>query len=995
MNKYLLMQLVICFTLISSRLMAQSVGVNNPTPDASAALDVVSTSKGVLVPRMTAAQRNLIASPATGLLVYQTDEPSGFYFYANTTWTLLGAAGPQGLKGDTGDTGETGPQGLKGDKGDAGEAGPQGLKGDKGDTGETGPQGLKGDKGDTGEAGPQGLKGDQGIQGLPGTAGTNGQGVPTGGTAGQVLSKIDGTDFNTQWTTPAFAASGVGYVLNPRNPANYGVLGGNSVDFSRSSGPSTTKGATGLFAFASGFNTTASGNSSIAMGYISTASGISSVALGENTTASGQGAFAMGSETSANGEFSTSLGKKNIAGGASSTAFGNENTATGMASTATGFKTVASGDYSLAAGIFLNARSFGEAAVGSYNTDYVPSAPLPFLIHPLDRAFSVGIGSGENDRKNGLIVYKSGNTDIGGQIKINANTAANTYTLPLNRGTANQVLVTDGAGATSWATASTGNTGWGLSGNSGTVEGTNFIGNTDNKALEFRINNIRSGYLSNSTGDNTSFGYSTLSNISTGYGNTAIGRSALRSVTSGNSNSSLGSGSLLLNTSGNGNSAFGARALQSNNTASNNTAVGAEALFNSNGPSNTAVGSTALLNNTTGGSNVAVGSGALQKNSTSSGNVAVGNNALLFNTTGESNVAFGLGALLNNTTAFYNTALGANSLSQNTTGGSNAALGRNALSTNTTGSNNTAVGTDAGVASDNLSNTTAIGSGAIVDASNKIRLGDNAVTATDIAGQVKVNAQSTTDNFTLPATRGTANQVLSTDGAGATSWVTASSGGSSDNLGNHTATQDLNLNGNAITNATNITATGTATLGGNAYPITTGTNGQVLTTNGAGTLSWGSSSSGGAVLDLVAVKTATSAQTTAIGSSLTDPDVITFDAPTTEPTIGSFNNTTDVYTVGANGLYYIEVTTTATVANIPCVPAIQLGTTWNDGDDIFGLAESSNNFQNPYKARGFISAMRFLTAGTTIRARANSTSNVVGAALSTDGTTRMTIVKLN
>jgi hypothetical protein len=40
-------------------------------------------------------------------------------------------------------------------------------------------------------------------QGTAGTNGTNGQGVPVGGTTGQVLAKIDGTDYNTQWSTPA------------------------------------------------------------------------------------------------------------------------------------------------------------------------------------------------------------------------------------------------------------------------------------------------------------------------------------------------------------------------------------------------------------------------------------------------------------------------------------------------------------------------------------------------------------------------------------------------------------------------------------------------------------------------------------------------------------------------------------------------------------------------------------------------------------------------
>jgi hypothetical protein len=72
---------------------AQSVGINTATPDASAALDVSSTTQGILVPRMTEAQRNLIATPATGLLVYQTDETAGFYFYNGTVWTSLNGGG--------------------------------------------------------------------------------------------------------------------------------------------------------------------------------------------------------------------------------------------------------------------------------------------------------------------------------------------------------------------------------------------------------------------------------------------------------------------------------------------------------------------------------------------------------------------------------------------------------------------------------------------------------------------------------------------------------------------------------------------------------------------------------------------------------------------------------------------------------------------------------------------------------------------------------------
>ena len=46
---------------------------NNSSPDSSAMLDVQSTEKGLLIPRMTAAQRSSINGPAAGLLLYQTD----------------------------------------------------------------------------------------------------------------------------------------------------------------------------------------------------------------------------------------------------------------------------------------------------------------------------------------------------------------------------------------------------------------------------------------------------------------------------------------------------------------------------------------------------------------------------------------------------------------------------------------------------------------------------------------------------------------------------------------------------------------------------------------------------------------------------------------------------------------------------------------------------------------------------------------------------------
>ncbi|WP_395627788.1 hypothetical protein, partial [Daejeonella sp.] len=67
------------------------IGIGTTTPAPSAALEVssIGNNKGVLIPRLTATQKDAIASPAEGLLVYQTTAPIGFYFYTNTVWKLI------------------------------------------------------------------------------------------------------------------------------------------------------------------------------------------------------------------------------------------------------------------------------------------------------------------------------------------------------------------------------------------------------------------------------------------------------------------------------------------------------------------------------------------------------------------------------------------------------------------------------------------------------------------------------------------------------------------------------------------------------------------------------------------------------------------------------------------------------------------------------------------------------------------------------------------
>jgi hypothetical protein len=92
--------------LIATRVaLGQGVGINTAMPHNSAMLDVVSTNKGVLIPRMTATQRGAINSPAEGLLVYQTNTlanaPKGFWYYDGATWRHLTTGGWL-LTGNTG-----------------------------------------------------------------------------------------------------------------------------------------------------------------------------------------------------------------------------------------------------------------------------------------------------------------------------------------------------------------------------------------------------------------------------------------------------------------------------------------------------------------------------------------------------------------------------------------------------------------------------------------------------------------------------------------------------------------------------------------------------------------------------------------------------------------------------------------------------------------------------------------------------------------------------
>jgi hypothetical protein len=95
---------LLCSVFGFSTIYAQkNVGIGTSTPDNSAVLDINSSDKGLLIPRMSLQQRNGINNPADGLMVYQTGEQGGFYFFEGKTneWKpITEAKAVAGVDGD-------------------------------------------------------------------------------------------------------------------------------------------------------------------------------------------------------------------------------------------------------------------------------------------------------------------------------------------------------------------------------------------------------------------------------------------------------------------------------------------------------------------------------------------------------------------------------------------------------------------------------------------------------------------------------------------------------------------------------------------------------------------------------------------------------------------------------------------------------------------------------------------------------------------------------
>ncbi len=372
---------------------------------------------------------------------------------------------------------------------------------------------------------------------------------------------------------------------------------------------------------------------------------------------------------------------------------------------------------------------------------------------------------------------------------------------------------------TQWMPFFNSENGWLTTGNSSLVDGTHFLGTTDNVPLTFKVNDQLSGRISGTDGS-TYFGYNAGKN-NLWSGSTFIGYLAGQS-----------------NTTGSGNCALGVSALRDNTTGTNNTAIGYTSMpVNTTGFDNAALGENTLYSNTTGSQNTANGSNTLYYNTTGNGNTACGQNSLYFNTTGNYNSGLGVNSLRLCTTGLRNVASGYQSLNAVTTGSNNTSAGYASGSTLTTGSNNTYIGSNADATTNALTNSTAIGYNAKVSSNNSMVLGGSGANLVNVG--IGVSSPSNALSFDGTAAR-TAGMERNTTAATAGYAFTVQAGGAY-STGTNLNGGDLNLV-SGISTGTGSSAIYFKTAAAGSSGATDNTPATRMTISGSGNVGIGTSS---------------------------------------------------------------------------------------------------------------------------------------------------------
>lgn len=520
-----------------ARAQAVSINTDGSSPAPSALLDVKSTDKGMLVPRMTTAQRSGIAAPATGLLVFDTNTGS-FWFYNGTAWANLSGGGtPATFIADT--DGNTKVQT---------EAAPNenvirfSLDG-------TGKMVLQ-----QNAAGAARLELPDGAHStsIGQEAGANN--VPVPGISGENNTFLGYRAGNSNTTGSGNTAGGAS-ALSANTSGAYNTAAGFKALYANDTGNENT--ASGSFALTS--NTTGGGN---------TAGG--SNALLNNTSGSyntALGANALLTATAA--DYNTALGygtlNKNTDGNFNLAAgvYALENNTTGIANSALG-----------PGALRKNTGGTGNVAVGQALTENTTGA------------FNVAAGSGalqSNTTGNHNIAI--GRDALPFNLSGNANIAIGRTALYHATQDLEVVAIGDSALFHLNYPALGGEGSYNTAIGSRALFSETGAGSGNNTAVGYQ-----SLYFNSIGRDNTAIGLQSLFSNTTGNYNTAMGEGLFFNTT-GNWNTSTGYATLSSNTSGSYNTADGHGALYNTTTGSNNTAVGYIAMLsNTTGRWNTCIG---------------------------------------------------------------------------------------------------------------------------------------------------------------------------------------------------------------------------------------------------------------------------------------------------------------------------------------------------------------------------------------------------------------------
>ena len=321
--------------LIAANLFSQ-VGIGTTTPDASSMLEISSTNKGLLIPRLSlAATTNTspVASPQAGLLIYNTtttgDVTPGFYYWDGSKWVSL-----KGVSAGT----STGGWALTGNS----IAGGNFLG-----TTNNQPLNFRVNNNDVGS-----IKTDNSLY-IGRSASSNGaRSIALGFESNSSGDESTALGRGASATAARSTASGFESKAQGEESSAYGR--GATANSARST--------------AIGFETTATADDATALGRNADASGARSTATGFNSLSSGTDAVAFGRESKATNTNTTAIGPNASASQSNSTALGNQANASAINATSLGYNSDATADNATGIGYEAQAIGISSVVVGDHST---------------------------------------------------------------------------------------------------------------------------------------------------------------------------------------------------------------------------------------------------------------------------------------------------------------------------------------------------------------------------------------------------------------------------------------------------------------------------------------------------------------------------------------------------------------------------------------------------------------------------------------------------